>query len=303
MSRPVAIPPIPPPNGEVADLHVLLRSVEDVVPSGSTVVLPSWRRQVRLHDEPPLGDVRMLPPLVPVGAADGIQRTRVVTVRSGRPIWLAAVAAGVATYGGPVSAEDIGLYLAGSHLDEAWMRQRPGGVPTVALDAVDPGTLVGDFEQVLRAHRWELEARAVRRAAEHGTVVVDGTIDRYTAEHGDRAVGVVKSLDTPYLTDEREIRDLDAGGCSRVFTLPAQRRPQLDRHSCYLRLHDAGHNAGLFGVVRLEAVDPKQLAPLAAWAYSQRQGPGSGDTRWPVHLASVAWAEHVLRTRFNRFWL
>ena len=43
-----------------------------------------------------------------------------------------------------------------------------------------------------------------------------------------------------------------------------------------------------------------ELAPLAAWAYSQRQGPGSGDTRWPVHLASVAWAERVLRANFDR---
>ena len=301
MSRLVAIPPIPPPTGEIADLLPLLQSV-DGVPSGATVVLPSWRRQVRLHDALPLGDIRTVPPLVPVGAADGIQRSRVVTVRSGRPVWLAAVAAGVANYSDDLSAGEDALYLVGSHLDEEWMRERPGGLPTVVLDAVDPGTLVADFDRTLQDHRWQLEARVVARAVEHGTVVVDGSVARYSAEHGDRVLGVVKSLDTPYLTDEYEIRDLAEGCCSRVFTLPAERRPQLDRHSVYLRLHDAGYNASLFGVVRLEAVRADQLAPLAAWAYSQRQGPGSGDSRWPVHLAAVAWVERVLRASFDLFW-
>lgn len=302
MSRLVDIPAIPPQTGEVADLLDLLQSVEHLVPRKSSVVLPSWRRQVRLHDAPPLGDVCSVSPLEPVGAADGIQRSRLITVRSGRPIWLAAVSAGVANYGERVLIADADLYLIGSHLDEAWMRDRPGGVPTAVLDAVDPGTLVADFEHTLQEHRWQLEARVVRRAVEHGTVVVDGSIDRYTAEHGDRVVGVVKSLATPYLTDESELRRLGEGCCSQVFTLPAERRPQLDRASSYLRLHDPGFSHGTFGVVRLEAVDPDQLAPLAAWACTQRQGPSSGDTRWPVHLASIAWVERVLRARFDRFW-
>ena len=302
MSRLTAIPPIPPQTGEVADLLDLLRSVEHLVPAKTAVMLPSWRRQVRLHDAPPLGDICAVTPLEPVGAADGVQRARLVTVRSGRPIWLVVVAAGVGNYGDTLSAAEMDLYLVGSHLDEEWMRDRPGGVPAVALDAIEPSTLVGDFDRVLQAHRWELEARVVRRTVEQGTVVVDGSVDRYTAEHGARVVGVVKSLNTPYLTDEREIRSLDEGCCSRVFTLPAERRPQLDRHSCYLRLRSPGFNDGTWGVVRLEAVDADQLAPLAAWACTQRQGPGSGDSRWPVHLASVAWVERVLRARIDRFW-
>ena len=300
MSRLVAIPPIPPPTGEVLDPLGLLQSVESLVQSGS-VVLPSWRRQVRLHNSAPLGDIRSQAPLVPVGAADGIQRRRVVTVRNRRPVWLVAVAAGVAS-DTDLKVGEMNLYLAGSHLDETWMRQRPGGFPTVVLDAIEPSTVVADFDHVVQGHRWQLEARVVRTAAERGTVVVDGSISRYTAEHGDRVVGVVKSLATPYLTDESELHRLGEGCCSQTFTIPAERRPHLDRHSCFLRLHDAGPNDSLFGVVRLEAVDPEQLAPLAAWAYNQRQGPGSGDPRWPVHLVPVAWVERVLRARLDRFW-
>jgi hypothetical protein len=124
-------------------------------------------------------------------------------------------------------------------------------------------------------------------------LVVDGSIRAYTR---DRLVGVIKSVeDTQYLADESVIPDR-AGWRSPVFHLPATTTAERDVVSCYLRLHHApGSTTWSHGLIRLEARDEGVLDAACALAMRHRQGPGSGDARWSVHLEGMHWAEEVLK--------
>lgn len=85
---------------------------------------------------------------------------------------------------------------------------------------------------------------------------------------------------------------------SPIFRIPAEARTQADVHSCYLRIQpDSNDLPGSAGVVRLESTDPDLMDSLCGYAVQHRQGPGSGDPRWAVHLWSVRATEDVLRAR------
>jgi hypothetical protein len=102
----------------------------------------------------------------------------------------------------------------------------------------------------------------------------------------------VKSCEQQDLTDEHmQVHPLDEGEISAPFRLPAQRRGQLPRTSCYLRQRDAAHQRWTFGLVRVEvpATHADLLPRAAVTVLAGRQRRDVGDPRWDrISSGSVA---------------
>lgn len=292
--------PLPPlPQGQI-DLRALCHSVGR--PALTTPAPPAgWRRDVRLLAERPGIDLAGVPPLDVLAAVDGIQARVLLSVRDGRPIYLESVAAAaVGMDPRNVIAFDQRMYVAGSHLDGVYMRALQGGVPVVELDAIDPSLVASEALDLVDHTRRQLEADTAGAALRAGEpIVVDGSI-RYLTELTGPLIGVVKDCaNTPWLTDESELRSLPEGWRSQAFRIPAQRRSEITVHSCYVRLHDVGAGCFTDGLVRIETTDPDQLDAACAWAFRCRQPAHSTDPRWACHLRAVAHVELVLKGRME----
>lgn len=234
-------------------------------------------------------------PLVVRGYVDGVQASSCVAYFDHRPVHLMYVGAACISPRLEAVAVRERLTVVASELDAARLEPIRNGLPLELLALEDPMAL----ERVVRAHVDQTRERCELEVIEavHGDlpVVVDGDLRSRGARAG--LVGVAKTLRTRYLADESVLFGLPAGWRSPRFTIKAGAGASADRHSCYLRILDAGSQAWSFGLVRLEAYDADLLDPLAALCMTQRQGSRSGDRRFDVHLAPVRACEELLRAR------
>lgn len=251
-------------------------------------------------------------PLLPIACfVDGVQAVRLLTTRADRrPVYLATVAAGaIDPHVDRIADVRQQLTVLCSHRDEAWARGLPGGCDVEAVDANHAAEIDLDVRAWVDRTRRDLEQQVLDRvlssAAGKRWVVLDGSLGDLTADPaGGRAplvVGVVKTCEEQYLTDEHlSVHLLAEGETSRAFVLPAARRGQLDRITCYLRQYDATHQPWTFGLVRIElpAEHREHLAQAAATVLAGRQHRGVGDARWDRQQQWIARLETALHAGF-----
>ncbi|MGY1827592.1 hypothetical protein [Blastococcus sp. SYSU DS0541] len=243
-------------------------------------------------------DIRRVPPLPVVGFADGVQTRYHVRHVAHRPISLVWVAAGAVSEDRTLLEFRQRLELVGSGADQLLLTElsRQGrGLPVHLVEELTPWGIAAATQNVVDRWRTEFEREVIASThiPEGQHLVVDGSIRSHCRN---QLVGVVKhTADTQYLADESVIPDR-AGWRSPVFHLPATTTAERDVLSCYLRLHPApGSKDWSHGLIRLEARDPEVLDAACALAMQHRQGPGSGDARWSVHLEGMHWAEYGLK--------
>lgn len=279
------------------DLRALVGALDAPI-LGAVPKPVEWRRRIRRLAWPEQGVVGTTNPLFISGVVDGIQGRLLLCRRSGRPVFLEYAAA---AHFCPATRAVGGLvqraYLAGSALDEEWMSSLPGGALVDVLSAVSSQAIELEARRRLEETRIRLEAAAVRAALDgsDGFVLVDGSIR--TLPSDERLVGVVKSVSTQYLGDESHLESLCPGEISESFQILPDWQGEQVVYSCYLRLHRVPAEHWTAGLVRLESLDPKVLAALAAFCVSDRQHAASDDPRWPQHLTSVRKAELALKMR------
>ncbi len=282
------VPKVPPPY----DLRALCRGA-----AGVPTELPELPPRLQLRVLEP-HDVRRVAcaPATVVGAIDGVQPpARVLTWREGRPIGLLFAAAGCLGPGREPLALEERLLIVASHLDAQWAEEHSEGVPVATLPERFPAEIIAAITELHRRLRHRLERDVLAKVRGKGLVVVDGHLGGVPV--GDGAVaGIVKSHPRQYLGDESAIQGLRAGERSGAFLLPAPRDGEVDRYAAFLRLHSADAGPWTHGLIRIEATARDLLEPVAAWALTERQGPGA-DRRWDVHLGLIAACERALRAR------
>ena len=237
-----------------------------------------------------------VPPVVADAYVDGIQAAMVLTHVAHRPVYLSFVSAG-AVDGAcrPLDVEET-LKLVCSHLDRDYVESLRSTVPVHPLASELPPDVERSAHQQLGGDRADHETTVVQRALNRGGfVVVDGGL---SARSESAAIGgVVKTDATKYLPDERVLYSLPAGWRSPRFKIPAGRGADVERWSCYVRLHPAEQHHWTFGLIRLETFSLDMLEPLAALTLTKRQFASSGDSRFDRHLQPVRRCEDFLRSR------
>jgi hypothetical protein len=228
---------------------------------------------------------------------DGIQKRMLLRWHRHRPIYLCYASAGAAHSNGiPGKGAMIDrLFVACSKVDHEWLRPRlHPRLEILTVDDADADTITTEVSQVHREVRHQLEQTLAQRLlTEHdGTVVVDGPLGTYQADP--RLLGIVKTHPVAVYTPESWQTELEQGWRTAPFQLHDHRTGE-HRWASYLRFHPLGDRHPLHALVRLEAFDPDRLDNLAVSALDLRQGPASGDERWPVHLRPIARVERILR--------
>lgn len=236
---------------------------------------------------------------------DGIQSASTVAWRAGRPVVVVYVAAGAVTSDGhPIACKEQ-LVTICSAADSQSVRS-VSKTPVVTVDETAPPDVPGAVHDRVRELRDGLERRVASEllARTDGVVVVDGSV--VGRERSRRIAGVVKTVDTRYLSDESALFTLAEGHRSVRFridenvaddaALPGRREGQ-ERVSAYVRLWGADGRRWDHGLVRVETADPDLVDGIAAAALGQRQTNRTGDPRWDRHVAPVAEVERFLRAR------
>jgi hypothetical protein len=232
------------------------------------------------------------------GFVDGIQSSLVVTHRQHRPVHLNYTAAAAVDRNiRPIGIrEQLELVVGEDDLD--WARSLQSTVPLSVLPAADPAETERLAVMGLGGTRERLERGLVDDLLleDAGRLVLDGSLVARPADP--RLLGVVKTTRRRYLDDESVLWGLRSGWRSPLFRIPAgsQAYP-ADRYSCYLRLSDAAEAAWDHGLIRLEALDPELLEPLASLCMQERQHARSSDPRGDRHLRPVRMCEELLRAR------
>lgn len=241
------------------------------------------------------------PPLEVTGFVDGIQSALAITYRHHRPVYLTFQAAGAVGARGKLVGLKENLCLLASVQDQPWVEKTniDPPIPLHILEATHPAEVERQAYETVGVLRDQQEHQLVKDLIEKGTgaLILDGSLRRRPF-HQDLYAVVKDTQSTQYLPDETtQLHNLPQGHRSAIFTTPPPFDTSPTIYSCYLRLHDATRQAWHHGLVRLEAYRPQALMPLAARALAERQGPRSGDGRWDRHLAAVAMAEEVIRSR------
>lgn len=138
-------------------------------------------------------------------------------------------------------------------------------------------------------------------------IYVDGSIDRSeVVARSPCAVGVVKSHRSLYVDGEAlgHVLSLRAGERSTVFSASSARRTSVA--SWYLRLRDSGGHDPLWGLVRVEAADPRVLGESAEgltaradrvsrWVLAEAAPLALPDGRWDRMAYGIRDCEEFLR--------
>jgi hypothetical protein len=234
-------------------------------------------------------------PLEVTGFVDGIQSSMHLTHRERRPVVLYYVAAGaLGEKATPVGLVEKLRILAAAD-DVEWVAGLDSSIPVEHLAGASPPEFELNALHAIGTARDQVERELVHLLLadrSHGSIVVDGSLTGRPKDR--RIVGVVKSVRSRYLPDEKVVWNLPVGWRSPRFKIGDGGN---SRFSCYLQLVDKGEAAWNLGLIRLEALDPDLLEPLAARCLAERQGARSGDARWDRHLASVRAVEEFLRAR------
>lgn len=239
-------------------------------------------------------------PASPSCFIDGIQASMTLAWRESRPVALHYAGAGASLNGNLLHSMEE-LVLVCSEKDELFVSTRLNqDVPLRAVTGETPTEVVLNVLSVLPGLRETLERDLSSKvlgdsSLGEGLVVCDGSIVGRPTDP--RVVGVVKTTRSRYLQDESVLWSLPRHWRSQRFTIPAGAGGPVERHSCYLRLHDASHRPWDFALVRLEAFDPDILDALCALAIADSQDGSRPDSRWDRHLRNVRATEDLMRAR------
>jgi len=252
------------------------------------------------------------------GFLDGAQEVRVVNHDAGIPIVWATVSAAVrvrqnrrlVTWAGHAPEIERRYYLPLRYLTDlrADWRNDPHIVDTAGSDTAGsiptrhPAALLERAMQKVQQHREDLERKLAEAwcATESSPLYVDGSITTSaTASTSDLAVGVIKSHRTLYADGDafRVVVSLRPGERSSAFRVaPRFRNPVA---SWYVRIRSAVGRDALFGLVRVEAAESKDLTAradeISRWIVAEGSPLALPDHRWDKLSYGVRDAEEFLR--------
>lgn len=294
-------PPAPtpwPPAGQV-DLKGLMRQFASSRPAAGGVTAPGHRRVVRVL-EPNIQKITA-GPVTPSGFLDGIQNRCILGRSEHRDLTITYVAAGITDGVSRLVHVEERLAVVCSILDEQLVRTKDPGMPVVALPESQPWNLALATSEWIDTTRRRLEFDAMVNARElHGEfLVVDGAIPATTPRSD--VIGIVKSaLETPWLTDT-DLLPTHEGWRSPALLVPAARTDEHDRLTAYVRLRTAAPSQVWgYSLIRVETIAAQGIEVLdaaCALAMTQRQAPGSGDSRWETQPAAIRRTEEILKAR------
>ena len=251
---------------------------------------------------------------------DGIERSCIVGYIGVVPIVYGYVAAVVrerkgGEFGTLAVREREGFYFPFAHLaPERWTE---AGLPGDALHDSEasesdahPVRLAERGRAAVKRQRERLEAEVAgewARAGAPGWLWIDGPahISPDVMASG-RAVGVIKSHRTHFLSAEqmRRVLVMEAARRSSVFR-PA-RPPVGEVHSWYVRLRSRVQRDLHFGLVRVEAAARPETAGLAdeisRWLLGETAPLALPDPRWDTVLYPIRDCEQYLRARMPTLW-
>lgn len=287
-------------GGPVYDLRALFKSVGRFAGQRALEVAPTERVKVDVEVEmlDAASSTVSSTPLDVHAFVDGVQATLSIAHREQRPVYLYYAAAGALGRGAVAVGLREKLSLVCSDADAAWVSQLGGGIPIEQMANASPPELERNAFRLVGLVRDTLERELVGDLLEEGceTLVLDGSLTGRPTDR--RLVGVVKSTQRIWLSDESLLWRLEEGWRSPRFKIPAGASGSgMDRYSCYVQMTDKRHGAWNEGLIRLESFDADTLDALAARCLAERQGSRSGDRRWDRHLASVRATEEFLRSR------
>lgn len=253
---------------------------------------PVPENPAELIDEHPL-DVRDVEPLSNPVFVDGVQAAIRASYVEHRPVMLHHVAAAALTEDLEPVVERHDIWVSCSPEEKAWLEERGCRLRVEAIDKDLPPDLSREAHRQLAGKRESLEREVIFEAGSlhAGPIVVDGGLTARV--ESSRVVGVVKTTQKRYLSDESIIYKLPHGWRSPRFKI-SQHGAEV--YSAYLRLVDATNKPWDFGLVRIEAWDPVIIDSAAALCLLHAQAPGD-DSRWDCHIAGVANVERFLRAR------
>ena len=282
---------------EPVDLRTLFRALGGSIGVRALESTPTERTvaegEVELLDTKPVKITAK--PLAIEAFIDGIQASLCLTHRAHRPIYLSYIAA--AALGASTTPKGFSekLFIQTSALDVAFVEGLGAHVDLSINPSDDPPTLERDAQRNVGMARDQLERHLVTDllTSTDGRLVLDGSL--LAREHDARLVGVIKTTNHQWMTDESSLFGLPEGWRSPRFAITE--RSGRKRYSTYVQLVDKTNSAWNYGLIRLETFDPDLLDPLAALTLRERQGPRSGDPRGDRHLTSIHVVEEFLRAR------
>lgn len=287
-------------NTTGADLRNFLRAVGGVRQSDALRTPPEERAEPKFEAEMlDDGNVEITAePLNVVGFLDGIQNAVTVSWRDYRPVYLVYVAAAiVGPRAIPVDVDEQ-MRIFCSALDYDWALDHAASIEVQRFGSLDPDGLAREAFAELGATRELAERDLVDRFLQTDQtdhLIIDGSL--IGREPDNRIVGVVKSTNTKYLSDEAALWALPEGYRSARFVIPAGHGHRVPRYSAYVRLLSAKGRTWNHGLIRIESFDPDLLDSLASRCMVERQNPGAHDRRWDRHLGGVRMVEDFLRNR------
>jgi hypothetical protein len=293
----------PTETGEDVDLRTFFRSVGGPKDHSGLTTPPAPRP---MWDGPVAQGAGQPRPVAkfgsdPVWFTDGCQAAAVAAYVGSpkRPVlllWAAATAIEPTCKGAGASGQR--LWLSCSAPDVPWARELPGGLQVVPVASLWSRGIRCDALEMLRSVRSELEV-AVINGSDPGDApfLIDGSLLNLGPNPVAGRIGVVKTLGTRYLADERPLAELPEGNRSATFELLPRTVTETRRFSCYLRLRPPQGDDWGHGLIRLEAYSEEDLERGGSAAFSWRQPAGVSDPRWDTQLDGTRIVELILRDR------
>ena len=229
---------------------------------------------------------------------DGIQNSVCLTWEQSLPICAHWTGAGGSDGANLVGVMERLYIISGEKIKQAVERRCQGiEIEAEYVPGDEPYQIMRNIAQHLAETRDECERELVKQllGTTPGYIVCDGSIASRPLDK--RVVGVVKTTNTRYFTDETQLWSLPQGWRSSRFKIPAAKNRGREVHSCYVRLQDATKRGWDFGLVRVESFERDLLEPLASLILKVAQDGSRRDERWDRHVLHIKNTEELLRSR------
>lgn len=229
---------------------------------------------------------------------DGIQNSVCLTWVESLPVCAHWTGAGGSDGSNLVGVKERLYVISGESVKQTVERKCQGmEVEAEYVPGDEPYQVMRNIAQHLAETRDECERELVRELllTTEDYVVCDGSISARPLDK--RVVGVVKTTNTRYLSDEAQLWSLPKGWRSARFKIPAAKNKGREVYSCYVRLQDATKRGWDFGLVRVESFERDLLEPLGSLILKVAQDGSRKDERWDRHVLPIRNTEELLRSR------
>jgi len=222
---------------------------------------------------------------------DGIQKTKILSYSSGRPITLTYQAAGAIDKQGLMAEKLEETKIILSKLDLHLLKGKFNQEVTV-LEEVLPEKIYEEVQIRNSYERNALENDLAKKIEVSKKILLDGSLKNrnYNINH----FGIIKTTKTIYLPEEEELNSLEEGKISSIFKITDQ-NSEVERYSTYLRLNSNDSQSWDYGLVRLESFSYEMIPALASLAYRSKQVGRFEDGRGDRHLLGIRRCEELLR--------